>query len=482
MALLKLIGLCLAMFFGAYLCGEIPLRCPISQKRMKYLTTLGVGLLIGVSFIVIIPEGVHTYYGAKAPAHAAAGLHGGHNATSFAKEITAVANAHTHSNKAAQSPVGHEHAHIADHAGEDAAEHNHAGASEHVDLDASGEHDEHEEGHDHSGHDHVHQECVDLNRSSSSVGLALVSGFVVMFLVDRLGGAEEGHAHGAAHAIDSPHSPGDRHGHHGSGVPTQHIHVHPTAGGGPGGNHEHPRSGSASPNSLSSGSLSQSGSVGSLSQLRIEPPQGAIEEVAPLRQFSAARWSAIPHVAIYRCWFSIRSCFTPFLAAPHFDQTATVGILVHSAIDGLALGAISVSDNSSLELVVFFAIILHKAPAAFGLTSFLMHQGRTHSEVRKHLLYFSLAAPLTSLATFISFGYYNALAGSNSLSASSPDGQALLGLCLLFSAGTFLFTIAVHILPEIQQDGKQAAEWPMVVCLISGILAPLGFSGHSHGH
>lgn len=159
-----------------------------------------------------------------------------------------------------------------------------------------------------------------------------------------------------------------------------------------------------------------------------------------------------------------------------------MGILVHSAIDGLALGAISVSDNSSLELVVFFAIILHKAPAAFGLTSFLMHQGRTHSEVRKHLLYFSLAAPLTSLATFISFGYYNALAGSNSLSASSPDGQALLGLCLLFSAGTFLFTIAVHILPEIQQDGKQAAEWPMVVCLISGILAPLGFSGHSHGH
>jgi hypothetical protein len=67
-------------------------------------------------------------------------------------------------------------------------------------------------------------------------------------------------------------------------------------------------------------------------------------------------------------------------AAPQFDQTATIGILVHSAIDGLALGAISVSDNSSLELVVFFAIILHKAPAAFGLTSFLLHQGRERSE------------------------------------------------------------------------------------------------------
>lgn len=198
--------------------------------------------------------------------------------------------------------------------------------------------------------------------------------------------------------------------------------------------------------------------------------------------------------------------------------------MVHSAIDGLALGAISVSDNNSLELVVFMAIILHKvrththtkhdtpnslartcsvsfapissslpflqAPAAFGLTSFLLHQGRTASEVRKHLLYFSLAAPLTSLATFIAFGYYNSLAGSNSLSASSPDGQAVLGLCLLFSAGTFLFTIAAHILPEIQQGGggggaggsHKATDWWSMIWFIGGILAPLLIPSHDHGH
>lgn len=182
-------------------------------------------------------------------------------------------------------------------------------------------------------------------------------------------------------------------------------------------------------------------------------------------------------------------------AAVHFDQTATIGILVHSAIDGLALGAIAVSDNSSLELVVFFAIILHKAPAAFGLTSFLLHQGRERGEVRKHLLYFSMAAPVTSLATFVAFSYYNALAGASRLSASSPDGQALLGLCLLFSAGTFLFTIAVHILPEIQSSPAEArsagehggavregTQMRMLVCLVFGILAPLLFSSHNHGH
>lgn len=123
------------------------------------------------------------------------------------------------------------------------------------------------------------------------------------------------------------------------------------------------------------------------------------------------------------------------------------------------------------------------------------------SSVRKHLLYFSLAAPLTSLLTFVLFGYYNSWAGSeSSLSASSPDGQALLGLCLLFSAGTFLFTIAVHILPEIQpaapasqephgggggggpKPQQRCQQGSMLMALLAGIFAPLLFSSHNHGH
>jgi zinc transporter ZupT len=143
-------------------------------------------------------------------------------------------------------------------------------------------------------------------------------------------------------------------------------------------------------------------------------------------------------------------CF--FLAPPNFSSTATIGILVHSAIDGLALGAISVSDSSSsLELVVFFAIILHKAPAAFGISSFLLHQGRTNSEVRKHLLAFSLAAPIVSLITFILFYYYNRMVEGN------------------------------EIRPSNKNNGG-SSEWSMLLALIFGIIAPVGFSGHSHGH
>src|SRR5687768_14276152 len=93
MALLKLLGLCMAMFMGAFVCGEIPLRCTMNQRAMRYVTTVGVGLLIGVSFIVIIPEGVHTYYGAKPTAMSTIRTSGGHNAT-FSTDVAAPHDAH----------------------------------------------------------------------------------------------------------------------------------------------------------------------------------------------------------------------------------------------------------------------------------------------------------------------------------------------------------------------------------------------------
>ena len=49
-------------------------------------------------------------------------------------------------------------------------------------------------------------------------------------------------------------------------------------------------------------------------------------------------------------------------------STVTLGLIVHAAADGIALGAAASTAKSDLQLVVFLAIMLHKAPAAFGLT------------------------------------------------------------------------------------------------------------------
>lgn len=43
----------------------------------------------------------------------------------------------------------------------------------------------------------------------------------------------------------------------------------------------------------------------------------------------------------------------------------------------------------------------NKAPAAFGLVSFLMHEGLERTRVRKHLVIFSLAAPLMAILTYV---------------------------------------------------------------------------------
>jgi len=39
---------------------------------------------------------------------------------------------------------------------------------------------------------------------------------------------------------------------------------------------------------------------------------------------------------------------------------ATLGLVIHGAADGIALGASSLSDNGSLGFIVFLAVLVHK--------------------------------------------------------------------------------------------------------------------------
>ena len=114
----------------------------------------------------------------------------------------------------------------------------------------------------------------------------------------------------------------------------------------------------------------------------------------------------------------------------------TVGLVIHSAADGIALGASSSLSSSSLSLVVFVAIMVHKAPAAFGLTSVLLRQGLTKRNVRAHLVVFSLAAPVGALTVWLLIN----LLGRHWLGGEQGTKFAT-GLVLLFSGGTFLSVI-----------------------------------------
>ncbi|TNN64147.1 Zinc transporter ZIP9 [Liparis tanakae] len=163
--------------------------------------------------------------------------------------------------------------------------------------------------------------------------------------------------------------------------------------------------------------------------------------------------------------------------------TTTLGLVVHAAADGVALGAAASTSQTSVQLIVFVAIMLHKAPAAFGLVSFLMHAGLERNRIRRHLLVFALAAPVLAMLTFVGL--------SQSSKEALSDFNAT-GVAMLFSAGTFLYVATVHVLPEVGGGGGHSHGAPggnggkglskvEVVALVLGCLIPLVLSvGHHH--
>ncbi|XP_059608555.1 zinc transporter ZIP9-B [Phlebotomus argentipes] len=130
------------------------------------------------------------------------------------------------------------------------------------------------------------------------------------------------------------------------------------------------------------------------------------------------------------------------------NMTATIGLIVHAAADGVALGAAAHASHHDVEMVVFLAIMLHKAPAAFGLVSFLLHEGFDRHRIRKHLAMFSVSAPLLTLLTYFGIGQEQKET-LNSFNAT--------GIAMLFSAGTFLYVATVHVLPELTHASPTTA-------------------------
>ncbi|XP_032200489.1 zinc transporter ZIP9 isoform X2 [Mustela erminea] len=178
----------------------------------------------------------------------------------------------------------------------------------------------------------------------------------------------------------------------------------------------------------------------------------------------------------------VHSTDDPETARPSNSKiTTTLGLVVHAAADGVALGAAASTSQTSVQLIVFVAIMLHKAPAAFGLVSFLMHAGLERNRIRKHLLVFALAAPVMSMVTYLG------------LSKSSKEALSEVnatGVAMLFSAGTFLYVATVHVLPEVGGMGHSHKSDPTggrglsrleVAALVLGCLIPLLLSvGHQH--
>lgn len=128
-------------------------------------------------------------------------------------------------------------------------------------------------------------------------------------------------------------------------------------------------------------------------------------------------------------------------------SSTTIGLVIHSAADGIALGASS-TTTSRLSFIIFIALMIHKAPAAFGLTTTLLKQGLSKRATKAHLIIFSVAAPIGALFTW---GAAHILGFTSSSLGHSLGAEFATGVLLLFSGGTFLY-VAMHTMQENSKD------------------------------
>ena len=129
-------------------------------------------------------------------------------------------------------------------------------------------------------------------------------------------------------------------------------------------------------------------------------------------------------------------------AAPVGWRGVLVGLLFHTFIDGIALGAAMVGaphrhEDAILGLGIFIAILLHKPLDAMSITALMKAGGVRLGAQRLANLVFALVCPLGAVAVYLLLG------GAGELR------EATLAPLLAFSAGAFICIALGDLLPEV---------------------------------
>ncbi|TKX24367.1 ZIP Zinc transporter-like protein 1 [Elsinoe australis] len=339
-------GLAVLLFLSAslavssYLSGIVPLSFSLSPKHMRLLTACGTGILVGTALIVIIPEGVETLYSVKSVTshdHRRLSIRGSMvNLETRQQRRRSDMPVSTEEDTGAQPKrntiiVSRTTQTSAELVGRD-------------DKDDKSENNDVPMGSDQKPDSHSHADEHDFE-PHAWVGISIIAGFVLMYLIDKL-----------------------------PKVASTQSHLRPAY----------------------------------ISLERMGFRGGGSEDDA----------EAMPQPAE-------DGGFKP--------SSTTTGLVIHAAADGIALGASSTASTQKLSMIIFFALMIHKAPAAFGLTAVLLKQGLSKRRAKAHLVVFSMAAPVGALVTWL----FAHIIGGGSLGHESKT-TFMTGLLLLFSGGTFL--------------------------------------------
>ena len=119
------------------------------------------------------------------------------------------------------------------------------------------------------------------------------------------------------------------------------------------------------------------------------------------------------------------------LVSARAGVSALLGLVVHSFFDGISIGSAFIIDRA-LGLLVFTAIVLHKAPEGFAIASVVL---ATRGSRRSALLAAAAVGAASILGGFSIFGM-----------------QTLVGPALAVSAGVTLYVAASDLVPEVNRE------------------------------
>lgn len=137
----------------------------------------------------------------------------------------------------------------------------------------------------------------------------------------------------------------------------------------------------------------------------------------------------------------------------HFGLTAYVGISLHNLLDGLAISA--TYRSPALGSAVLMAIVFHKVPTAFALTSLLMLDRWKRASIVFWMSLFALATPVGAIMTWLFL---------------RDAGSVMLAGAVALSAGSFLAIATSDILPQISRSDHHRG------ATLTALFAGLGLS------
>ena len=142
------------------------------------------------------------------------------------------------------------------------------------------------------------------------------------------------------------------------------------------------------------------------------------------------------------------------------------GLCVHTVIDGIALGAVMLSEHG-LGLGVFLAILLHKPLDSLSIETVMANAGWTSVQRWSAAILFAVLCPLAAMAFYLGMAPY-------------LESSLWLSGILAFAGGAFICIALSDLLPEVQFHSHDRVRLTLLFLMGIGLALGIGWFEPAH--